>query len=96
MATFISLINLTEQGVKNVKESPRRAEAFKSMAASLGVTVKALYWTVGRYDLVVVTEGPEEAAATALMAAGSLGNVRTETMRAFNEEEISRIVGNIP
>jgi len=96
MATFISLINLTEQGVRNVKESPGRAEAFKSMAASLGVTVKSLYWTVGRYDIVAIMEGPEEAVATALMAAGSLGNVRSETMRAYNEEEAGRIVGNIP
>ena len=96
MATFISLINLTDQGVRGVKESPRRADAFKAMAEKLGVTVKDIYWTVGHYDLVVLLEGTEEAVTTALITAGSLGNVRTETMRAYTEEETERILEGIP
>lgn len=95
MATFISLINLTDQGIRNVKKSPERADAFKAMAENLGVTVKEIYWTVGSYDLVVVLDGTDEAVTTALLSAGSLGNVRTETMRAFTEEETGRIINSI-
>lgn len=67
MATFISLINLTDQGIRNVKDSPERYEAFQAMAEKLGVKVKSVYYTVGHYDMVVILEGSDEAATSALL-----------------------------
>ena len=96
MSTFISLVSFTDQGIRNVKESPKRAEAVKAMAKKLGVTVKEVYWTLGHYDLVVVMEGDDEAVTSTLLKIGSLGNVRSETLRAFSAAEMGRIVGNIP
>ena len=96
MSTFISLVSFTDQGIRNVKESPKRAEAVKTMAKKLGVTIKEFYWTLGHYDLVVVMEGDDEAVTSTLLKIGSLGNVRSETLRAFSAAEMGRIVGNIP
>ncbi len=96
MATFISLINFTDQGIRNVKESPQRYEAFRAMAEKLGVTVKGVYYTVGGYDLVVIVEGSDEAATAALLKVGSLGNVRTQTLRAFSAEEMKGIIAKMP
>lgn len=95
MATFISLLSFTDQGIRSIKESPKRAEAVKAMAKKMGVTIKELYWTLGHYDLVVVLEGDDEAVTSTLLKVGSLGNVRSETLRAFSAVEIGRIVGNI-
>jgi len=96
MATFISLMNFTDQGIRDVKESPRRSDAFRVMAEKLGVTVKDAYYTVGRYDLVVILEGSDEAVTAALLKAGSLGNVKTETLRGFSLEEMRKIVSQMP
>ena len=96
MATFISLLNFTDQGIRNVKDSPDRYEAFRAMAEQLGVRVKDLYYTVGRYDIVAVMGGSDEAVTTALLKVGSLGNVRTETLRGFSLDEIKKIIGKIP
>jgi uncharacterized protein with GYD domain len=95
MATFISLLNFTDQGIRNIKDSPERYGTFKAMAEKLGVTVKSCYYTVGRHDMVVTMEGSDEAVTTALLKAGSLGNVRSETLRGFSVEEAKRIIGNI-
>jgi uncharacterized protein with GYD domain len=96
MATFISLLNFTEQGIRNVKDSPDRYEAFRAMAEQLGVSVKDLYYTVGRYDIVAVMEGSDEAVTTALLKVGSLGNVRTETLRGFSLDDMKNILGGMP
>jgi uncharacterized protein with GYD domain len=96
MATFISLLNFTDQGIRNVKDSPDRYEAFRAMAEKLGVRVKDLYYTVGHYDIVVVMEGSDEAVTTALLKVGSLGNVRTETLRGFSLDDMKKIVGTMP
>lgn len=96
MATFITLANFTDQGIRTVKDSPGRFQAFKAMAESLGIQVKTVYWTVGSYDLVLIVEGPEEAAVSLLLKTGSLGNVRTQTLRGFSEQEMSRLIGNMP
>ncbi len=96
MATFISLLNFTDQGIKNVKESPDRFDAFRAMAEKMGVKVKSGYYTVGGYDMVVVTEGPEEASMAVLMKVGSLGNIRSQTMRAFTPEEMKQIIAKVP
>jgi uncharacterized protein with GYD domain len=96
MATFISLLNFTDQGIRNVKDSPDRYEAFRAMAENLGVTVKDVYYTVGHYDVVAVMEGSDEAVTTALLKVGSLGNVRTETLRGFSLEDMKKIIGKMP
>jgi uncharacterized protein with GYD domain len=97
MATYIVLANFTDQGIRNIKDSPKRADAYKAMAKKMGVTIKEIYWTLGHYDLVVVVDAPDAATVTALsLATGSLGNVRTETLTAFSGDEIGRIVGKMP
>jgi uncharacterized protein with GYD domain len=96
MATFISLLNFTDQGIRHVKDSPERYEAFRAMAQQLGVRVKDLYYTVGRYDIVAVLEGSDEAVTTALLQAGALGNVRTETLRGFALDDMKKILGAMP
>lgn len=97
MATYIVLANFTDQGIRNVKDSPKRADAFKAMAKKLGVTVRDIYWTLGHYDLVVVLDAPDAASVTAVgLATASLGNVRTETLTAFSAEEIGRVIGKMP
>lgn len=96
MATFVSLINFTDQGIRDVKDSPRRYEAFRVMAEKLGVTVKSAYYTVGHYDIVLVLDGSDEAVTAALLKAGSLGNVRSQTLRGFSVDEMKKIVGSMP
>jgi uncharacterized protein with GYD domain len=96
MATYISLLSFTDQGIRNIKESPKRADAVKALAKKMGVTIKEVYWTLGHYDLVVVMEGDDEAVTSTLLKIASLGNVRSETLRAFSAAEVGRIVGNIP
>ncbi|HEX2332206.1 MAG TPA: GYD domain-containing protein [Burkholderiales bacterium] len=97
MAIFIVLASFTDQGIRNIKDSPKRADAYRAMAAKAGCKVKDLYWTLGHFDLVSIVEAPDAAAATALsLAVGSLGNVRTETLTAFSPEEFGRILGKMP
>ncbi|MGV7216187.1 GYD domain-containing protein [Bradyrhizobium sp. UFLA05-109] len=96
MVAYVVLGNFTDQGIRNVKDSPKRADAFKEMAKTFGVTVKELVWTQGRYDFVTLLEAPDEAAAMSLsVSVGALGNVRTETLRAFSGAEMTKIVGKI-
>ncbi len=96
MATFISLVNLTEQGVRDFKASPDRAEKFKTMAQKSGVTVKDIYWTMGTYDIVIIMEAAnDEAAAAAMVGLVSLGNVKTQTLRAFNAAEMKEIISKL-
>ncbi|MBH5370366.1 GYD domain-containing protein [Bradyrhizobium glycinis] len=96
MVTYVVLGNFTDQGVRNVKDSPKRAEAFKEMAKTFGVTVKEIVWTQGRYDVVTVIEAPDEAAAMSLsLSLSALGNVRTETLRAFSAADMTKIVGKM-
>lgn len=96
MVTYVVLSNFTDQGVRNVKDSPKRAEAFKEMAKTFGVTVKEIVWTQGRYDVVTVLEAPDEAAAMSLsLSLSALGNVRTETLRAFSAADMTTIVGKM-
>ena len=93
MAHYVILATFTDQGVKTAKESPKRAEAFKRMAETFGVTVKEIFWTQGRYDIVVITDVPDEIAATALnLSLSALGNIRTESLRAFSPDEMAKVV----
>jgi uncharacterized protein with GYD domain len=96
MATFIVLASFTDQGIRNVKETIGRAEAFKEMVKKSGVAVKDLYWTLGSYDVVAVCEAPDDESATALsLSVCSRGNVRSETLRAFSFEEMKRILAKM-
>jgi uncharacterized protein with GYD domain len=97
MPTYISLINWTDQGIRNVKEAPRRLDAFKKEAEAAGGKVSRYYLTMGRYDGLLIVECPnDEVAATLLLSGGSQGNVNTETLKAFNEAEYREIIAKIP
>jgi uncharacterized protein with GYD domain len=93
MATYVALIRFTEQGAKNVRDTRKRAAAFREAAQAAGVTVREQYWTLGAYDGLLVLDAPDEASVTAAMVAlGALGNVRTQTMRAFDDSEVGDIL----
>lgn len=96
MATYVVLANFTEQGVRNAKDSPKRADAFREMAKKCGATVKDLYWTQGQYDITAILEAPDDLAVTALsLSVAALGNVRTQTMRAFTPADMTTIIGKM-
>ena len=96
MVTYVVLAKFTDQGIRNAKESPKRADAFKKMAKTFGVTVKDIVWTQGRYDIVTIVEASDESSVMSLnLSLGALGNVRTETMRAFSATEMTTIVGKM-
>ena len=93
MATYIALSNFTDQGIRNVKETTKRADAAKKMAKKFGVSVKEFFWTMGSYDLVVIFEAPDDASMSAFgLAIGEKGNVRTQTLRAFSKDEMDKIL----
>ncbi len=97
MSTYISLINFTQQGLQNLRESPHRAAAFKTAAKKAGVSVSHVFWTLGEYDGAVIFEAKDDAAATGLMLSLSgLGNVHTTTMRAFDAAEFGAILAGTP
>ena len=96
MVTYVVLAKFTDQGVKNAKDSPKRAEAFKQMAKTFGATVKDIFWTQGRYDIVMIVEAPDEHSATALnLSLSALGNIRTESLRAFSSADMLKIVAKM-
>jgi uncharacterized protein with GYD domain len=96
MATYISLINFTEQGMRNIKDSPEHYEAFQAMAEKMGLKVKCVYYTVGHYDMVLVVEGSDEAATAVLVQVGLLGEVRSQTLRGFSVDEMKKIISTMP
>jgi len=96
MATFISTIRFTDQGIKGIHDTTRRAAGIKAAAKKLGVKVTGTYWTMGAFDGVLIFEAPDDETATALMLhAGSLGNVQTTTLRAFNAAEMDQILSRV-
>lgn len=96
MPKFVTLLNWTDQGIGNYKDTAKRAEAFGAAAQKLGAKLLDIYWTVGPYDLVAVVEAPDDETATALfLQLGGVGNVRTTTLRAFGREEMERIIGKV-
>jgi uncharacterized protein with GYD domain len=97
MATYISLIRFTEQGIKNIKESPTRLEAARKMFEKAGAKLKEFYLVTGQYDAIVISEAPDDTAvAKLLLSLGERGNVRSETLRAFNESEYRKIISSLP
>ena len=96
MPTYIALINWTSQGIAKVKDSPKRLDAGRKAFQKLGVEIKQAYSTMGRYDLVCIMEAPDdEAYAKATLSLGRLGNVTTETLKAFTEDEYRKIIGSL-
>jgi uncharacterized protein with GYD domain len=94
MARYITLLKFTEQGAKNIKKSTARAHAFDKLAEKAGVKVEGQYWTMGRYDGVLILSASDETKVLHLLTAlAALGNVRTETMQAFVDREFDEIVG---
>jgi uncharacterized protein with GYD domain len=97
MATYISLIRFTQQGISSIKDAPARLDAGKETLKSFGSELKAFYLTMGRYDIVTISDAPDDAAAAKVaLAVGSAGNVTTETLRAFTEDEYREIVAALP
>ena len=94
MPKYISLVSFTQEGYKNLKDTKKRAIAFAENAKKKGIFIQETYWTVGRYDIVHVFEAPDDAiAASVAFALSSMGNVRTETLRAFDSNEMEKVLG---
>ena len=97
MPTYINLLRYTQQGMTNIKDSPNRLDAARQALQAAGGDLKGFYLTMGQYDAVVIAEAPDdEAAARFALATGALGNVRTETLRAFTEDEFRQLLGSLP
>jgi uncharacterized protein with GYD domain len=97
MPTYIILSNYTQKGIENIKESPNRLDTTKSLFREMGAELKAFYLVQGRYDVVVVAEAPDDETISKLsLAISSLGNVRTETLRAHTETEFRNLVTKLP
>ena len=96
MATYIMLASFTDQGIRNVKDTTKRADAFRELAKGSGATIKDIYWTLGQFDIVAIADAPDETVMTALgLALGKSGNVRTQTMRAFSQTDMGAILAKV-
>jgi len=97
MATYITLMQWTQQGIQSVKDAPARLDAAKQLVKSLGGEIKAVYLVMGEYDFVLISEAPnDEVVAKVALMTGMQGNVRTQTMKAFTEDEYRKIVAGLP
>ncbi len=97
MATYVSLVRYTHQGITNIKQSPSRLDAARKLAQQLGARMTQFYLALGRYDIVAVLEAPDdETAAKFALALGSAGNVTTETLRVFTEDEYRKLIASLP
>jgi uncharacterized protein with GYD domain len=96
MATYITLLQWTEQGVRNFKDTTKRAEAARKVAAGMGAKFTELFWMLGPYDLAILAEAPDDETMTAVMLKlGALGNVKSQTMRAFRSKEMEKIIKKV-
>ena len=96
MPTYIALMRWTEQGIAKVKDSPKRLDAGRKAFKKLGVKIQDTYLTMGRYDLVCILEAKDDdSLARALLSLGSQGNIQTETLRAWTEDEYRKITGSL-
>jgi len=97
VATYVALINWTDQGIKNVKDTVTRVQEATSAFQQAGGKVNAVYWTQGSYDVVAIFDFADEVAFTAaIIGLARGGNVRTQTMRAFSADEMAKIIAKIP
>jgi uncharacterized protein with GYD domain len=96
MAHYVLLADFTDQGVRAIKDTVKRANAFRQMAEKSGAKVHALFWTLGQHDIVAIAEADDDLAATALsLSVASLGNVRTQTLRAFDTADMEKIIAKV-
>jgi uncharacterized protein with GYD domain len=96
MATFITTIKFTQQGVKGIDDTTKRATSFKAAAKKVGAKVTDIYWTLGEYDGLIIIEAPnDETATTALLHLAAHGDVHTSTMRAFTAAEMEKILAKV-
>lgn len=96
MATFVMLVNWTEQGIRNYRDTSKRADAFTQSLKKYGASLKDIYWTLGAYDIVAVVDAPDDESMTAAaLDVGSLGNIRTTTLRGFSRAELGGIIKKI-
>jgi uncharacterized protein with GYD domain len=96
MPTYIALSTFTDQGVRNAKDTTKRAESVMALGKKVGATMTQVYWTLGKYDVVAIIEAPNDETATAFsLGIGSLGNIRTQTMRAFSKDEMGAILSKL-
>ncbi len=97
MPSYLSLLNWTQQGIDDVKQSPDRLDAFKQAVEAAGGRLIYFYMTMGEYDLVTLIEVPDdETAARVMLTVGSQGGIRSQTMKAFTEDEYRSIIGSLP
>jgi uncharacterized protein with GYD domain len=96
MATYLVLGQYTDQGIKNVKDTTKRAQALKDLAKKFDATVTAVYWTLGQFDVAAIIDAKDDVSVNAvLLSLGGLGNVRTQTLRAFSADEMGQILGRL-
>ena len=96
MATYIVLLNFTDQGIRNVKQTTKRADAVRKVAKKFGVKAKEFFWTLGNYDVVAIFEAPDDASMAAFgLSIGAAGNVRSQTLRAFSKEDMNGILAKL-
>jgi uncharacterized protein with GYD domain len=96
MPTYLATIRFTPQGLSSIRDTVKRANSFKSAAKKMGVKVTNVYWTLGRYDGLLIMDAPDEQTVTAAMLQlGTLGNVSTQTARAFTTDEISEVLARM-
>jgi uncharacterized protein with GYD domain len=96
MATYVVLSTFTDQGIKSVKQTTKRAEAAKSAAKEVGVNLREVLWTQGQYDVVTIIEAPDETAASAFgLSLASAGNIKSQTLRAFTKDEMDKILAKV-
>ena len=97
MPTYITLVNYTQKGIENIKESPARLDKVKEAMKAAGGEFKAFYLTMGHYDIVVISEAPNDTVyATTMLSIGAAGAVSTETLKAFTESEYREIIASLP
>jgi uncharacterized protein with GYD domain len=97
LPTYIALVTFTDQGVRYIKQTTERSKGLINAAANLGIKIKDIYWTMGTYDAVFTAEAPDDETMTAFAAnVGALGNIRTQTMRAFSADEMNKILTKLP
>ena len=97
MPTYISLVQFTDKGIQAAKDTTKRVANWAAKVQPMGVSIKQMYWTLGEYDQVCVFDAPDdETAAGVLLAADMLGNIRTQTMRAFTTAEMEKILAKVP